>query len=436
MENDPKNPSLSPEGGAESSGPQAAAASGDVSAQMNSLLDEPATEDQAKKSKSKLVKIVICVIVGVVLIGGGVAGALWVTNRQKPENVVLNAMVKTINQKAVKMTGDLTIKPGEGTGVASMRIKSSGESSILPSSSETTITIATEDGDELEVKSSEIYLADGVLYFRVDGLADTVKSVLRKVMDEMTAGMGAFYDDEGQEMSKYMDGIGEILTDIEGTWWRFDIADFGVPEEAGDMYDCAVGAVSSLNTTRTKDELTKLYKNYPLLDAKKAGEKQGDYEGYDVTLNAANAAGFLNNLRTTGFYQDFSGCVKSIDGDIDTDYGNIGASDIGNLNDMPTFRLFIHPWSHELRSVSMNFSDVDVSMTGSMTLEFIDAVNVAAPEGAKPVKELVEGVAMKVCDLFIVGSAGTEGLTMEDCLEAMTDTYLDGLLMSGLGSGL
>jgi len=65
----------------------------------------------------------------------------------------------------------------------------------------------------------------------------------------------------------------------------------------------------------------------------------------------------------------------------------------------------------------VNYSDGDVDMFGSMTLEFVDSVNISAPEESKPVMEMVESVATKVCGMFVVGSPyATEDFSVEECL--------------------
>jgi hypothetical protein len=291
----------------------------------------------------------------------------------------------------------------DDSGIKSISIKSDGESAILPSSSETTVTIITADDEEFEIKVSEIFLANGVLYFRVDGLIDTIENAIP------------------EEMAPLMDYFTEVLEEIEGTWWKFDIADFGMPDEVTDMYDCLIGVVGSVNTSDSKDELTKLYKDYPLLDVEKSGDKQGDYDGYDVTLNTANTAGFLNNLRKTDLYDGFAQCMRSVDASFE-DYDNISAVDIELPDDMPTFKLYIHPWSHELRIITVIYESDEFFMGGGLTLEFVDSVNISAPEGAKPVMEMFENVMVKMCSL----------LEAEDGEECMTNLMM--LLMSLQGS--
>ena len=356
-----------------------------------SLFDKPVTDQSSEpKKKSKLALIIMLVVAGVLLVGGIVLGAIWLINFQKPENVVLNAITNAIGQKAVKVNGDLAFsgKVMEDSGLKSISITTSSESAIVPSSSETTVKVTTVKGDEFEIKASDVLLVNGVLYFKVDGLADTLKSALP------------------EEMQPYVEYFSDVIDEVDGTWWKMDMAEFKVSDQDTQQYDCMMNVVKSLNTGKVQDELSGLYREWPLLNAEKSDQRQDGYDGYNVSLNTTNAAGFANNFKNTSLYDDFVTCAEMSGGKVG-DYEDITAEDISLPNDMPTVTLFIHPWSHELKSVRLSYSNDDIDVKGNLNLEFVDTVNVTAPDNSKSIKELVNMVMVKVC--------GMMGLTADEC---------------------
>jgi hypothetical protein len=226
---------------------------------------------------------------------------------------------------------------------------------------------------------------------------------------------------EGVETMPHVDYFSDIFREIEGTWWKFDIADFGMPREINDLFDCTINTLVSLNTDSTKDELIKLYKDWPLLDTVKTSAKDGNYVGYEVNLNTANMAGFFNNFRGTGLYGDFKRCAETTYGNIG-DYGNLRASDFESSEPLPTITLFIHPWSYKLHSMKTNYAGDGFGMSGEVIFEFVDSVNISAPENAKPVMEMVGSVMMKACNLFVAGGGS---LAEEECLTGLMTMLTD-----------
>jgi len=422
MENKPKTPTPAPVpetgsvngNGSVTENQPTPGPGGDVAAQMDALMNSPEAnagtgKDPVKKSKKG--KLIAFIVIGLILIGGGVFGVLWFINYQKPENVVLDAITKTIGKKAAKITGDLTFSnAGEDGGVASISIKSSGENGggILPSSSETTITFAMTGGEKLEIKVGGVFLADGVLYFMIDGLEKAVEPILTG------------------ELGPYAELLGEIFEGIDGVWWKFDIEDFGMPKEIASQYDCVVGLLSSFNDSKTKDELVKLYKDWPLLDAKKTDKSENGHDGYEVTLNTTNIAGLINNFNGTSTYKEFTGCVESTGGELG-EYMKIDAKDVELPDGMPTLTLFIHPWSHELGSIRIDYGDSDVVVKGSIALEFVDSVNITAPEDAKSIEEMIGIIMLRTCSVL------TMGMEMEmdedDCMMMISEA-ISGMMQS------
>jgi len=380
-------------------------ASDNLGAQMDALVVQAEAQEQTTKKKKKFARIIVFVAIGVLLLGGGAFGAIWLMNYQEPENVVLDAMVKAIDRKAIKLSSSLTLrgKTLEEIGVKSIAIESSSEGSvILPVASETIMRITSMDGDQLEVKVGGTFLADGALYFRVDGLTETIEGML------------------AEELLPLFEYVSEILEEVEGKWWKFDIADFDVFEDFAEGYNCIIDALAAMNTDGTRKELGELYKKWPLFDVKKTDMKDGSYNGYNVTLNAVSGAGFLNGFKGTEPYKKLAKCAGSIDEDFE-DYMDIEAGDIDVPDNMPIVTFFIHSWSHELRSIRISYADedADLDMRGEIVLEFLDSVNVSAPENAKPVQELIENVMMKIC-------APDE--EEEDCAERWNTILMMGLI--------
>jgi len=426
MENEPRNPDLGmppvsvpevgpapdPVVGAPMAEPEPAVEPTPVPSMepMAEPMTSPMGMPEPTQKKSKLGLIITLVIVGVLLIGGAVFGLVWAQAQTKPENVVMGGLHNAIKSKAARVTGVLSMSGDalEEVGIARISIEGKGENSVLPSSSEITIKVVTTDEDTFEIKASDIILADGVLYLKLDGLMETIEKVIP------------------EEMEEFVEYLGEVLEEVEGTWWKLDIADFDFPAEVTGVYDCAVKTLVSLSLDPAKDELIGLYKDWPLLDVEKAGRKQESYEGYNVSLNTTNTVGFVNNLRGTNFYKDFASCMQAVDTSF-TDFEDL-AEDVMKLpENMPVFTMFINPWSHQMKSIEMSYESVDedakIVVTGGLTFEFLDTVNISAPEDAKPVMELFENVMVKICSLMEAEDEECIGTVMEMLMGLFGEDY-------------
>ena|GEM_PF-1695248 len=431
------------------------AAATDIAGQMDAMLNDsaaatpqgaPAQEvpaqdaavDGCAKKKSKLPLIAALAVIGALLIGGGVFGVVWMTNQHKPENVVLGSIMNAMSEKGVKLSGNVNLsgEAMEMMGISKLSISSTSEGVLLPSAQEATISITPVDEGipEIKIKVGGVVLADGVLYFKVDGLMDILEQAMPDESSDFTEQDCELltYDDDNYYdcISAYSTnpfaigtGIFEmvegVVEEIDGAWWKFDLKGLGiVPDEVIESYDCAIETMASINTDATKKELGELYKDWPLLDVAETGEKDGDANGYEVTLNAASLAGFANNFRDTGLYAKIKGCVEMGVGEVD-DFEDVKAEDIELPEDMPTIILFANPWSHTLKSMTMRYEANGMVLQSDVKFEFVDAINISAPEGARSVMELAEMVMVEACKV--------SGMEEDECLEVVEEG-LSGML--------
>jgi hypothetical protein len=363
---------------------------------MQQLIGQQATDpnngivikNNAWKNKKKLI-IGAC---GIILaLGIGVFTTFFV-NAQKPENVLVAAVMGAIESNAVKLQGNVeyinkNIEDDE-FGIKNMKIESDVESQLVPSKQGTNITITTTNDKEITLELENIILEDGALYLKIAGVKKSLEAFHKEIQEF--------------ELEEYLDQFNDIIEMMDGQWWKISLEDFESDHKYIDQYECTVKTLSEFgkNTSQRK-EVANLYEKYPLLNVEKTDKKINNATGYDVSLNTENLANFLNNTSDLEIYKKMADCADiDLDG-IDYEYDKEVFKYHESDEESPVITLYIGGlFNKELKEIASNYKNDDFEYNASIKLTFVDKINIVAPEDSKNIKELWDMIQERISSVI------------------------------------
>ena len=329
------------------------------------------------KKKSKKPFIMLAVIVGVLaLLGGG--GAFAYNIYQAPENVVLGAISNAFGTKQVRatttVTSDFTYTSGDTT-IAIQKLEFTTGAERTPKMDENATLTLNYNGKTLTLKASVLATDDGSLYFKVDNLKTTVKTLLG---DTVTISSTA---------ESYLDNI-------DGKWAKYTISDIKAANpESGRIAQCTLDAYKKYkDDQKAIQEVVDLYKKQPFVVVKNTvSSKDGNF-GYVVDVDTAKSSAFSDSLQSTTIAKAVKACDTSADSS-STSSGQ--TTDTTNSSDDPTttVTVWISPWTHELRAIDTVTSglkldnDKTYSISSHTDFSFTSGVSTSAPSSTMTFEE-------------------------------------------------
>ena len=322
------------------------------------------------KTKSKL-PIIIGAIVGVILVAGGVFGALWFFNYTKPETIALDAMTNLLNAKSIQAEGSIKLSLTEGNflGITSIKLDLNTSSSLLPTSFNSVLTFVLSEEDEVSLGLDSTILSDGSIYFQTTGLAEVIESSLRP------------------EIITYFE---EELDGLDGQWYELDLVEIataiGVPLSTL-SYDCTINAINSLNARSARTAFVDTYKTNPFISVDPTDTTKADGNGYRISIDSGKVTTFANTLYQDGVFFEFEECslAKSLP----------SASAPFSIGVTPEVILYVSTWGHELKAIDISYAEGGTSIIGNLTLSFPDKLSIDAPSDALPATNLIQSFITK-----------------------------------------
>lgn len=351
------------------------------------------------KKKFSLAAIIGFVVFGLLLVGG-IGFAIWFfAVYQNPQNIAFDAIDKFLSAPSVQTNGkvDFRTKNDEGENYISFSIELSNKSKNLPNSTTAGLTISevTESGSVVDDHTVDIDLgtaimSDGVIYFQVANLKDSVDKI---------------FTDQALTEDAFGAAIYDVIETVDGEWWRISIPevvdelDLGSSAEPiKDLYSCVIDASKKDHS----DQIAGYYRAHQFVNVEKTDEIGDANKGntyYKVDLNYDNLAGFLNEMPNSDLTGDILVCVndyaEATGGEtVSKDEAEeITADDL--KKDLPedlNIYLQISDFGHQLETVSFNSkSDGEYDFTGAFSFTY-ESAEVKAPENYRPVSELVEEI--------------------------------------------
>ncbi len=345
-----------------------------VETQTDPIVIAPDPVAPAKKKPKALV--IIAAIVGVLLIAGGVFAVLWFVNYTKPEKVALDAMNKLFKAPVVKAEGDVSIMfPKQPYGITSIELKLEAGSSIIPTYSKGNLTFsAGEDKFSLDINAA--ILSDGIIYFQTSGLTEVVEkpipTSLKVIVDQVTA----------------------EISNLDRQWLKFDLVEtlalFDVNVSSSE-YDCLISGIKTLNSDAARASFVDGYTKFPFVLLEKNNNTLNDGVGYIASIESPRLANFasylLNETKTLNAFKSCEALPTAKD----------AHNAFTNL-DLPSVTLFISDWGHELKAISLAYTNDSITVGGGLSLSYPAAIETETPTSAKPFSAFLETILPKIKD--------------------------------------
>ena len=179
---------------------------------------KPETTFVAPKQKSKIGLIITLCVLGALIIGGAIAGLGYLIWRNSDQVVLLDAISNTLDIRAVsaKVDLDLEYKADADSTIKSLKITSNHQNSLIPSSADSTLTItfADDNATTIELGISAIVLEDGVLYFKISGIAEAITKAVANETDEFNS---------EEDFTEILGSIETLVVGIDDAWIRVSL---------------------------------------------------------------------------------------------------------------------------------------------------------------------------------------------------------------------
>ncbi len=360
----------------------------DSSAEGTGVIDSPEGAEQGfvANKKSRVALIVAVAVVWVVIVACVVWATMVLVNYTSADNVVMKAVVNALDQKAARMNGELTIR-GEAieyAGIKSIVLRSASESAVVPAAGEAVLTIETVSDEVFEGAFDGVIMRDAVLYFRADGLNEILQEAkAQAVVDEIDETLLSYYED--------------FVDEVDGSWWKIDLEEIWDGKREVESYRCMVDVLATANEEQARREVIELYEEWPLLDAEKLeGVRDNGANGYSIEFDPEGIAGFINGFRNTELFDQMFACARMEISDLEVPE-DVDADEFEVPEDFPDIVVYVHDWSHELESLEISYENDDILVEGRMEFEFMDEVDIEAPDDARSVTVLFEKAKQIVC---------------------------------------
>ena len=265
----------------------------------------------APKKKKKTGLIVGCVIGGVAVIGGGVAGAIAFNSYyNSPETIATDAITNLFKSEPM-MTNTVTEvdlgSMGAYMGVDSVKIEAN-ESTNGDGEGSGTITASVKaDAGDFSMKVGNAVSKDGVIYLKLDGVSD--------LYDKYSANLP-------YATARVLSGFENIISEADGQWYKIDIPElvdkyysaFGLSKSDAKtikgLYKCLFNTFSSMPDYLR--DLGEVYREYPFASmVEYTGSSSPKHGGklYNVKLDAGKLMDFMKKAVDTKAADDIAACM-------------------------------------------------------------------------------------------------------------------------------
>ena len=303
-------------------------------AQPASPMDRPmqAAPEAVEAKPKKKTGLIIGMIVSIFLaVGCGVAAILLLTNNKKVDAVsaAMNKVMRGEVSSNVVIDGNIEIPVNiESYPISNIKINLNSQlrANSMINASKATVSLETEDGDELSFKFNEVYSSNGDLYFKIDGLTNAVEDLMTTISSSTNTLTDCNTNELGetncetttQTVTEYdgatdlTNGILNIISTIDGEWLRIS------PEELGTMtggtlsnstMSCIVDLTKNINTN--SNSVAELYAKNPFVSSTTEGVtimSKGN-PVYRVAVDGEGFTNYVNSLQSSEILDDLYTCL-------------------------------------------------------------------------------------------------------------------------------
>lgn len=339
--------------------------------------------------------LIIGIITGsVVLLLAIAAVLLYFFWWQDPQRMVTDAMVSSFQTKKVVSSGKLVMDLGSGNR-ADIKIKAVADSP--KSKTEATITLAI-NGIETQQDIVLTVVADGkgTVYIKGEHLKDIVRQMAETIIKDR--GQGALPDAQPTVIrirDQILKQLDEKLNKIEGKWLKVSFDELGASYTDKDT--CSQEIFDLINADQqVRSELINAYRKNSFVTVKKDAkiEPRDGAPGFEIDLASDGKMpdklrAFVDSLGDTKLGKKIKEC-----------YGDKvfnTANKTTPSKRLPTIRIWVNPWSHQLKAIEIKAhgsdGNKDQSLTMDMTFDYSKSEQIDIPSNADNLKSVLQDFA-------------------------------------------
>lgn len=337
--------------------------------------------------------LIIGIITGsVVLLLAIAAVLLYFFWWQDPQRMVTDAMVSSFQTKKVVSSGKLVMDLGSGNR-ADIKIKAVADSP--KSKTEATVKLAI-NGMEIQQDITLTMVADGkgTIYIKSEHLKDIVRQMVETIIK--TRSRGVLPDTRSTMIrDQILKQLDEKLNKIEGKWLKVSFDELGASRTNKDT--CSQEIFDLINNDQqVRSELINAYRKNSFVTVKKDAkiEPRDGAPGFEIDL--ASDGKMSDKLRA---FVDSLGDTK-LGKKIKECYGNKvfnTANKTTPSKRLPTIRIWVNPWSHQLKAIEIKAhgsdGNKDQSLTMDMTFDYSKSEQIDIPSNADNLKSVLQDFA-------------------------------------------
>lgn len=354
--------------------------------------------------------LIIGIITGsVVLLLAIAAVLLYFFWWQDPQRMVTDAVVNSFQTKKVVSSGKLVMDLGSGNRID---VKLKAATDAPKSKTEATIKLAI-NGMEIQQDVILTMVADGkgTIYIKSEHLKDIVRQMVETIIKARSRGM---LPDTRSTMirDQILKQLDEKLNKIEGKWLKVSFDELGASRTNKDT--CSQEIFDLINNDQqVRSELINAYRKNSFVTVKKDAkvEPRDGVPGFEIDL--ASDGKMSDKLRA---FVDSLGDTK-LGKKIKECYGNKvfnTANKTTPSKRLPTIRIWVDPWSHQLKAIEIKArgsdGDKDRNLTIDMTFDYSKSEQIDIPSDADSLKSVLQDFAgsSPIPPPFARGGASTD----------------------------
>lgn len=369
---------------------------------------QPPIMNSVMPPKKKTGLIIGIVTGSVVLLLAIAAVLLYFFWWQDPQRMVTDAVVNSFQTKKVVSSGKLVMDLGSGNR-ADIKIKAVADSP--KSKTEATITLAI-NGMEIQQDVILTMVADGkgTIYIKSEHLKDIVRQMVETIIKARSRGV---LPDTRSTMirDQILKQLDEKLNKIEGKWLKVSFDELGASHTNKDT--CSQEIFDLINADQqVRSELINAYRKNSFVTVKKDTkvEPRDGAPGFEIDL--ASDGKMSDKLRA---FVDSLGDTK-LGKKIKECYGDKvfnTANKTTSSKRLPTIRIWVDPWSHQLKAIEIKAhgsdGNKDQSLTMDMTFDYSKSEQIDIPPNADNLKSVLRDFAgSSPIPPFVRGGASTD----------------------------
>lgn len=422
MDDEGTNSKKTPADKAAASTPPAASQSTGTSSSSQSTTTPPAQADQPASPTSqppimnsvmppkKKTGLIVGIVTGsVVLLLAIAAVLLYFFWWQDPQRMVTDAVVNSFQTKKVVSSGKFVMNLGNGNRVD---VKLKAATDPPKSKTEATVKLAI-NGMEIQQDITLTMVADGkgTIYIKSEHLKDIVRQMVETIIKARSRGM---LPDTRSTMirDQILKQFDEKLNKIEGKWLKVSLDELGA--SYADKDTCSQEIFDLINNDQqVRSELINAYRKNSFVTVKKDAkiEPRDGAPGFEIDLASDGKMSdklraFVDSLGNTKLGKKIKEC-----------YGDKvfnAANKTTSSKKLPTIRIWVDPWSHQLKALEIKAhgsdSDKDRNLTIDMTFDYSKSEQIDIPSDADSLKSVLQDFAgsSPIPPPFARGGASTD----------------------------